>query len=87
MNIQPRAPISYTITITCSTEGATILYRTALGTTDRLESQEDIKSYIKESPIEYKEPFTVQETFYCYAYATKDGYADSDAVSIQALHT
>lgn len=79
MEITPRAPIYTSIKITCATDGATILYRIG-NNAQYFESQEEIKSFIDESPIEYSQTIQVPDTMNLYVYAKKTGMLDSDAV-------
>lgn len=82
MEITPRAPSFTPVKITCATAGATILYR--IGNNEQwFYSQEEIKSFINESPTEYDNIVNivqVGDTMVLYAYAKKDGMVDSDAV-------
>lgn len=75
--MEARAPLPIYLKITCATENATILYR--LGSYNELfYSQEEMKSFIDESPSQYSEPVKVGDTQNLYTYAKKDGMLDSD---------
>lgn len=81
MDITPRAPIYKSIKITCATDGATILYRISDSqSSNYLNTQDDMKNYINESPTQYSEEFQLGDTVPVYAYAKKEGWIDSDAI-------
>lgn len=79
MEITPRAPIYTPVKITCATAGATILYRIG-NNPDWFDTQEDMKSFIDESPTEYNQIIQVDDSSHLYVYAKKNGMLDSDAV-------